>query len=157
MSHSTNTYTSIVTFLVSQQRYAIATDSVRSIIPVREMTYVPGAPGCVAGIINLRGDIIPVVGLDEWSAEQRDMQSAGEVLALVVEIPDEEGSHPVALVVDEVTQIIERDLSDLEDAGELLLNQRRNAAVVGVLSRGDEPILLLTPEKLIPEDREVRA
>jgi len=52
-----------LTFLLRGQVYAVTIGSVREINRVGEITPVPQAPEFVAGVINLRGKVIPVVDL----------------------------------------------------------------------------------------------
>ncbi len=146
---------SMVTFLIDEQEYGMRTEAIRSIIPVGNVTYVPGAPASVAGVINLRGDIIPVVELEGTRA--RDLSDENEGLALVVEVPDEAEHIAVALVVDEVTHVDRADFAKLEDTDELMVARDRAAAVIGVLSREEGPLLILEPTGLLPEEEEVGA
>jgi purine-binding chemotaxis protein CheW len=53
----------VVTFSQADQDYAIELRHVRKIVPLIEMTPVPGAPDVFAGVINLRGEILAVVDL----------------------------------------------------------------------------------------------
>lgn len=144
---------SMVTFLIDDQEYGIKTECIRSIIPVGDLTFVPGAPSAVAGVINLRGDIIPVVELD--GSGGRAYANGDEGLALVVEVSDEREDLAVALMVDEVTQVDRADFSGIEDTDDLMVARNRAEAVVGVLSRDAGPILILEPTGLVPEEEEV--
>ncbi len=146
---------SMVTFLIHGQEYGMKTEAIRSIIPVGDMTFVPGAPPSVAGVINLRGDIIPVVELEGTTRD--DDAPWEEGLALVVEIPDDAEDLAVALMVDEVTQVDRADFARIEDTDELMVARDRADAVIGVLSRADGPLLILDPAGLVPEEKEVGA
>ena len=146
---------SMVTFLIHGQEYGMKTEAIRSIIPVGDMTFVPGAPSSVAGVINLRGDIIPVVELEGTTRD--DDAPWEEGLALVVEIPDDAEDLAVALMVDEVTQVDRADFARIEDTDELMVARDRADAVIGVLSRSDGPLLILDPAGLVPEEKEVGA
>jgi purine-binding chemotaxis protein CheW len=53
----------LVTFHLAEEEYGIGIDNVQEIIRASDITYVPGAPSHVKGVINLRGKIIPVVDL----------------------------------------------------------------------------------------------
>lgn len=52
-----------LTFVLRGQTYAVPIETVREINRVVEITPVPHAPEFVAGVINLRGKVIPVVDL----------------------------------------------------------------------------------------------
>ena len=146
MSHSVSTDTSIVTFLVNEQRYAIATDSVRSIIPVREMTYVPGAPGCVAGIINLRGQIIAVVDLAKrLNIEAGEM--SGDTRIIVVEGED----IKVGMIVDSGSEVL-RVSADAVEPSPTLATDISAVYLQGVVKQDNRLIILLDLTKVLSLD-----
>jgi len=56
----------IVEFLLADERYAIDSSFVHEVYPLRELTPLPGTPLFVAGIINVRGQIVSVVDLKKF-------------------------------------------------------------------------------------------
>ncbi len=56
----------IVEFLLADERYAIESSFVREVCPLKELTPLPGTPLFVAGIINVRGQIVSVVDLKKF-------------------------------------------------------------------------------------------
>lgn len=52
-----------VTFYLNEEEYAIDAINVQEIIELANITKVPHLPGYFKGVINLRGNIIPVVDL----------------------------------------------------------------------------------------------
>jgi len=53
----------VVEFLLAQERYGIATDRVREVIPLLELTSLPEVPPFVLGIANVHGQIVSVMDL----------------------------------------------------------------------------------------------
>lgn len=53
----------IVTFRLNQEEYALTINQVREIITVEPPTRIPKAPPFIEGLINLRGEMIPVLNL----------------------------------------------------------------------------------------------
>ena len=53
---------SLVTFKISNELYGINIMGVREIINLCETTPIPNSPKFVDGVINLRGEIIPIEG-----------------------------------------------------------------------------------------------
>ena len=45
------------------ERYALETRCIREVLPLAGLTPVPGAPDFLAGVLNLRGEILPVFDL----------------------------------------------------------------------------------------------
>ncbi len=53
----------VVEFTVAAERYAVETSWVREVQPIRELTPLAGMPPHIGGIVNLRGQIVPVLSL----------------------------------------------------------------------------------------------
>lgn len=65
----------LVSFFLSGQEYALPISMVQEVIAFMEPTKLPAAPRFIAGIINLRGRVTPLVCLDELlglSAREED-------------------------------------------------------------------------------------
>jgi len=56
----------IIEFALARERYGIATSFVREVYPLRDLTPVPCTPAFVAGIINVRGELVPVIDLKKF-------------------------------------------------------------------------------------------
>ncbi|HSV92020.1 MAG TPA: chemotaxis protein CheW, partial [Desulfobacterales bacterium] len=52
-----------ISFTVGDEEYGLELLLVKEVIRIREITWLPKAPDWVKGIINLRGDVIPIVDL----------------------------------------------------------------------------------------------
>ncbi|MEO7456817.1 MAG: chemotaxis protein CheW [Gemmatimonadaceae bacterium] len=50
-------------FMVDARRCAIRLADVSEVVPAVEVTPLPGAPSIVEGVVNVRGDIVPVIAL----------------------------------------------------------------------------------------------
>jgi purine-binding chemotaxis protein CheW len=53
----------VVMFNLAAGRYAVESVHVREVYPLRELTPLPCTPAFVAGIVNVRGDILAVIDL----------------------------------------------------------------------------------------------
>jgi purine-binding chemotaxis protein CheW len=53
----------VVAFRMANETYAVETSFVREVCPLTNLTPVPCTPALVLGVINLRGEICPVVDL----------------------------------------------------------------------------------------------
>jgi purine-binding chemotaxis protein CheW len=60
---ATSDVLAVVTFSLAARVYAIELGYVRKIVPLSELTPVPGTPDVFAGVINLRGEILAVIDL----------------------------------------------------------------------------------------------
>jgi purine-binding chemotaxis protein CheW len=60
----------LVTFHVDEEEFGVGILDVREINRMMEITRVPHAPGFVEGVINLRGQVIPVVDLRKRTGQK---------------------------------------------------------------------------------------
>ncbi len=104
----------LCTFRVGGEVYALDIMRVREIIPPLPVTAVPRAPAFVEGVVRLRGDVVPVVdvrrrfGLPAAPPTRRTRF----VVAMV-------GRRRLALVVDEVCEVLRVARADLRPAAAL--------------------------------------
>ncbi len=56
----------VVEFLLAYERYAVESSFVREVCPLKELTFLPSAPAFLAGVMNVRGQIVSVVDLKKF-------------------------------------------------------------------------------------------
>ena len=56
----------VVEFLLACEKYAVASEYVREIYPLKEFTPIPCTPPFVLGIINVRGQILSVINIKKF-------------------------------------------------------------------------------------------
>jgi len=90
----------IVIFCIGNEKFALTTDEVKSIEELQEIIPVPRAPAYIAGLINLRGAVIPVMDVRK-RLTSGDVQTGRDTVILVVEHQDES----IGLIVDRVESV----------------------------------------------------
>lgn len=101
-----------VSFRLRDVTFILAIEQVREVVQVQEVVRVPLAPGLVAGLINLRGEIVPAIDLRPLlggTGAAGAPASAGAALAgpgadMLVVVRAEAGAF--GLVVDEVHDVL---------------------------------------------------
>jgi len=53
----------IITFTLAAETYGIESAFIREVYPLKDFTPLPGVPAYILGIINVRGQILPVIDL----------------------------------------------------------------------------------------------
>lgn len=90
-----------VTFLVGDEEYAVNINQVLEIIPLPEITRIPGAEEFTRGVINFRGDIIPVYDFRlRLKLAERDYDPETVILILVI------GRKKAGVIVDRASEVI---------------------------------------------------
>lgn len=132
-------------FSLKGQRYAVSLASVREVIRPGGITPVPGAPEDVLGIVNLRGQIVPVLdgrrrfGLDV--ANEADDEEARRVIVF------DEGGTVVGMRIDVIGEMLTFDPDDVAPPPPGRA-ERRDDPVSGVVTRDDGFIALVDVQKL---------
>lgn len=52
-----------LTFRLLSEQYALEVSQVQEVLELQEITHIPGMPGYMRGVINIRGRVVPVVDL----------------------------------------------------------------------------------------------
>ncbi len=88
-------------FAISTEEYGVEIENVKEIIKVCNITKVPHTQAFVKGIINLRGDIIPVINIRErFNLQIKEYDERTCIIVL-----DFEGDS-VGLIVDDVREVM---------------------------------------------------
>ncbi len=93
----------LVAFVLDEQQYAFRLTTVQRVVRMVEVTPLPKAPEVVLGVIDLQGNIIPVVSMRRrFGLREPETCLSGQLI--VADTP----TRSVALVVDSVTGVVER-------------------------------------------------
>lgn len=136
---------------IARQNFAIDIMAVREIRGWTASTRLPHAPGHVLGMINLRGNVLPVVDFAaRLGLETREPQPSSVVI-----VADIEG-RLVGLLVDAVCDILTLGTGMLQVTPEVGSREVRTF-VRGVITCEDSIITLLSLEAVIPADESLAA
>jgi purine-binding chemotaxis protein CheW len=103
----------LCTFRIGEEDYAVDIQRVREIINPLPVTPVPRAPGFIEGVIRLRSEVIPVVSVRKRFGLPATTPTRKSRF-LVVRI----GGRRIALVVDEVTEVVRLARGEIRPAPE---------------------------------------
>lgn len=96
--------TQVVTFRIGVEIYCMEIGRIREIIKPQDITPVPGMTDAVKGIINLRGEIIPVIELAAALNVKKRNSDKTMVKPRVIILDPNQGGY--GILVDEVMQVI---------------------------------------------------
>jgi purine-binding chemotaxis protein CheW len=112
---------------------------------MQDITKVPGAPPFVEGIINLRGNVIPVVDLRKRFALEVSERNRDNRI-LVVDI----GGQDIGVVVDAVTEVL-RIASDSVEPPSAVITTADSVYLLGIVKLEGRLVILLDLEKVLTE------
>src|SRR5690625_3020785 len=127
----------VVVFLMGKQQYGIPVENVLGIEKLHMITSVPKTSVFIKGVINLRGEITPVLDL-----KQRlllgETKHAEQTRILIVTMND----MNVGLMVDAATDVMDIDSAIVEEAPEMM-NGIKESFLRGVAKLEDKLLILL--------------
>lgn len=133
----------LVVFKLGNEAYGVDIARVREIIALQPITRVPGAPEFVEGVLNLRGQVIPVMDLRRRFALSQ-AQATRETRIMVVEV----GSHTLGLVVDAVSEVLRIATETVEPLHELTVGVEV-PFLQGVAKLDQRLVILLDLQRLL--------
>jgi len=101
----------LVTFVLNEQHYALPLGSVQRVVRMAETTPLPNAPEIVVGVIDLRGQIVPVLSMRKRFGLPEPEPRLSDQLIVA-----DTAQRTVALVVNSVTGVIERTPEEVTNA-----------------------------------------
>lgn len=107
--------TQFLTFLLNTEVYGINILNIREIIDHCNTTRVPMMPNFIAGVINLRGSVVPVIDLAvrfSQPSSQRTKRSS----IVIVDVKDEEQQLAIGITVDEVNEVLNINTDNIKPA-----------------------------------------
>jgi len=135
----------IVTFQVGAEVFGLDILTVHEIIRFQPLTRVPNLPDYVEGVLNLRGKVIPVVGLRQRIGLERK-EPTGTTKIIVASVKDD----VLGFMVDSVSEVLRIAANTVEPAPRLGEGGQRYVSGVGKLDNRLLPLLDL--DKLLTED-----
>lgn len=107
-----------LTFALGAEEYGLEILKVREIIGHMDITAVPQTPDYVKGVINLRGQVIPVVDIRTlFGMESKEITE--ETCIIVVEVLRGNRTFNTGVVVDQVSEVLDIKGENIEEAPQL--------------------------------------
>lgn len=150
MIPSAETHQQYILFRVDGETYAIGVNRTHEVIRYKEPRRIPHAPTHVLGVINLRGAIIPVIGLrEQFSLEPRAPDSDTRVIVATL------NDRFAGLVCDSVERVVSIPAANIEENPNLSgRGTRSSIRGVAHLDNDDSVVFLLALESVLAETGE---
>jgi purine-binding chemotaxis protein CheW len=130
-----------LTFRIGNENYGLELSQTREIIEYSGITEVPLMPNFLRGVINLRGEVVPVIDL-AVRLGRSSIEVQRRTCIIVVELTNNDQHHVLGLLADAVSEVIEMDDDNIEDAPSFGANIRAEF-IQGIAKQGEEFVVLL--------------
>ena len=139
----TNTYLS---FIVCDELFAVNVSKVLEVLQMQHITHVPNAPDYVRGIINFRGEVVPVFeSRIKFTLPPRNEESA--FVIIVIDLSKENEVFRIGAIVDRVKDVISIDESDIKPVP-AMSKDFNTSFLQGIFKLRNDFIMLLDVEKV---------
>jgi purine-binding chemotaxis protein CheW len=102
-----------LSFVVGGTDFGIPILKVKEILQYEGVTRVPGTPGSIRGVINVRGSVVPVVDLGVKFGKG-EVPETKRTCVLVVETRGEAESLTLGVIADAVSEVVDLAAEDIE-------------------------------------------
>ena len=140
MAESSNESRQYVTFQLAEELFGVEVSRTREVLSLTSVTSVPQTPDYMLGVINLRGQVVPVIdlrlklGLAAGDATQ-------DTCIIVLEVAVDDETLIIGAMADAVREVLEIKPDQIEPAPRL--GTRLNTAFIQGMGKVDEQFIIL--------------
>lgn len=98
-----------VIFKLEGESYGIPIEYVKTIEKMTEMTRVPNAPDYLEGVINLRGEVVPIINMRK-RFDLSELDEAEDTRTIILELEE----ISVGMIVDSSSEVLSIDNSAID-------------------------------------------
>jgi purine-binding chemotaxis protein CheW len=138
---------SYLIFRINNSLYGISTLSVQEIFLLPELTSIPEAPKGIVGVIDLRGEILPVIDLNLRFGQQTSNYSLTDQVVVLGA-----ANLNLGIIVQEVLEV--RNIPETEIIDEIRYSQQPTAAesqtfITGIVKSQSDILVIINLENLL--------
>lgn len=135
----------LVTFHLGEELYGVNIMDVKEIVRIQNVRVIPNAPYYVEGIINLRGEIVPIIDLHKrfriQANRSEDIEMDGGFIILNID------DNKIGIIIDKVERVVAVKGEDVKDPPQML-SGIGTEYIEGVVREEQGYLIMLNTRKL---------
>ena len=136
-----------LTFQLAGEEYGINITRVQEIKGWMPVTRIPNTPDFVSGVLNLRGNIVPILDMrNRFNLEKADYSPTTVIIVLSVE--DAHRSRDIGIIVDAVSDVLNVNNEDIKEPPEFG-NNINVEFISGLTVFGQKMVMILDIDKML--------
>jgi len=139
--------TQFLTFVLNNETYGVNILNIKEIIDFGNITQVPMTPEFIAGVINLRGNVVPVVDL-ALRFSQKPSERTKRSSVVILEVSYEEQALEIGITVDVVNEVLDILAGEIEPSPSFGTRIRTDF-ISGMGKVNDKLLVLLDIENIL--------
>lgn len=128
----------LVGFVIGKELFGVDILMVQEIIRETPITPIPNSPDFIEGVINLRGNIIPVIDLRRRLNLRDQAAPEGQTWIMILNV----GGRVTGFIVDSVTQVLKVAATSIKPPPDIVVSGLQSQYITGVC-RIDRRLLIL--------------
>jgi purine-binding chemotaxis protein CheW len=142
--------TQYLTFQLDEEVFAFDIAKVREVLDFTDVTRVPKTPEFMRGVINLRGNVVPVVDMRLKFGMQATPKTVNTCV-IIVEVTVDDEAMVLGAMADSVQEVLDLDQNQIEPAPRI--GSRLNTEFIrGMGKHGEEFIIILDIDRVFSGD-----
>jgi purine-binding chemotaxis protein CheW len=134
------TSTQFLTFKLGQEVFALDISKVREVLDFTSITKVPRTPKFMRGVINLRGNVVPVVDM-RLKFGMTETEQTVNTCIIIVEIELDGDKVVLGALADAVQEVIDLEPGQIEPAPKM--GTRLNTEFIKGMGKRDEQFIII--------------
>jgi purine-binding chemotaxis protein CheW len=118
----------VLVFILSGQEFALDIALVQEVVNKTKISKVPKVPEIISGVINYRGNIIPVIDLKKVLDYKSDINDDKKQRLVIIS----KGDLCYGVIVDEAKEVITIDSSQIEQVQNVLQKKEKESCCKGI-------------------------
>jgi purine-binding chemotaxis protein CheW len=138
----------LVGFVIGREMFGVDILMVQEIIRETPITPIPNAPDFIEGVINLRGNIIPVIDLRRRLNLRNAEAPDGNIWIMILNV---EG-RVTGFIVDSVTQVLKVPGNSIKPPPDIVVSGLHSQYITGVCRIDQRLLILLDFDRILRVD-----
>ncbi len=145
----------LVTFKLGKELYGVNIMDVKEIVKIQNIRPIPNAPYYMVGILNLRGEIIPIIDLHRRfriKTKDEDMEldelESGFIILKI-------GTMQIGIIIDSVSRVVAVHQGEVQDPPQMM-SGIGTEYINGVVRNNDEGYLIILNTKRLFDPKELQ-
>ena len=140
----------LVTFQLGNEIYGIDIMDVKEIVKIQEIRPIPNAPSYVAGILNLRGNIIPIINLHvRFNLKKHELSEEDRLLSGIIIIDVD--NMQIGIIIDKVAKVMTVEVDSIQQPPQLISGIGAEY-IQGVVNKDGSYLIILDIRRLFSKN-----
>ncbi|MGV1098455.1 chemotaxis protein CheW [Thiovibrio sp. JS02] len=141
-----------LTFTLRSEDFAIDIAKVREVLDVTTLTRIPKMPPFISGVINLRGNVVPVMDLG-YRLGMEPVDQTKNTCVMIVETTIDGTTVAMGTVADSVQMVLDLQTSEIEEVPRMGTNINTDF-IIGMGRQGEKFLIILNIDKVLTHGEE---